>query len=78
MEKKKIHLERGIPIKPLDPNARAPHTPPMQDKDIERKLDFAHVHLNTFKKLKNFRMVLITEEIIKALEKGLSKPRKKN
>jgi len=78
MEKKKIHLERGIPVKPIDPNARAPHTPPIQDKDILRKLDFAHVHLNTFKNLGNSRMVLITEEIIKALESGLSKPRKKN
>jgi len=78
MEKRKIHLDRGIPLKPLSPNARAPHTPKMADKDIERKLLFEYKHLNVFQNLQNFRMVEITLENIKALEKGLSKPRKKN
>jgi len=50
----------------------------MSDKDILRRLEFKRRDLKILQNLQNTRMVLITEEEIEALEKGLSKPIKKS
>lgn len=76
MEKRKISLGRGETVKPI--KSRSPAPPKLTDEAIERKLLFARKDLNTFKNLQNSRMALITEELIEALEAGLSQPRKKN
>jgi len=75
MEKKKIPLGRGEIVKPLD---HSPAPPKMSDKDILRRLEFKRRDLIILEKLQNTRMVLITQEEIEALEKGLSDSTKKS
>jgi len=50
----------------------------MSDKDILRRLEFLNRDLKILENLQNTRMILITQEKIDALEKGLSVKIKKS